>query len=177
MSKICNHCKKDLPEEKYRKKNGTLYYICKDCERIYNAAWRNKNREHVNKKALETNKRYRERNKENLKTKARENARKRLNIDPKKFRGPNQLERGQTKYNRSQIDKMSRYGLTPEQFDSLPVKCEVCGSTFRLCIDHNHATGAFRGVLCHNCNLALGHLHDDPDIIIKLLNYLKERQK
>ena len=41
----------------------------------------------------------------------------------------------------------------------------------------DHITGKFRGVLCHSCNLALGHLHDNPEIIYKLLNYLRERGK
>lgn len=177
MNKVCSHCKRELPEEAYRKKGGALYYICKDCERIYNAKWRSRNREHINAKALEPSRKYREKNRELLKVKARERARERLNISPERFRGPNQLKKGQTKYNRSQIDKMSRYGLTPEQFDILPTKCEVCGSNSRLCIDHDHSTGLYRGVLCQSCNLALGHLHDNPDNIIRLLNYLRERQK
>lgn len=38
-------------------------------------------------------------------------------------------------------------------------------------LDHNHVTGALRGVLCRLCNLALGHLGDSPDRIQGLLDY------
>lgn len=59
-----------------------------------------------------------------------------------------------------------------------PKNCESCGTpfsqvTFGACIDHNHTTGLFRGWLCGNCNLALGHLKDDPERIFKLMQYLE----
>ena len=41
-------------------------------------------------------------------------------------------------------------------------------------IDHNHKTGQVRGVLCAECNRALGLLQDNPDTIQGLLNYLNK---
>jgi hypothetical protein len=38
-------------------------------------------------------------------------------------------------------------------------------------------TGAVRGLLCSDCNTALGHLHDNPDIIQKLLEYIVQFHK
>src|ERR1700722_4580616 len=43
-----------------------------------------------------------------------------------------------------------------------PTFCEACGTPEAvvgrtLCFDHDHATGLFRGWLCFNCNLVLGH--------------------
>jgi len=43
-----------------------------------------------------------------------------------------------------------------------------------LCVDHNHATGAVRGLLCHNCNLALGHVDDNIDSLYGLIDYLNK---
>ncbi len=39
-------------------------------------------------------------------------------------------------------------------------------------IDHCHETGKFRGMLCHNCNIALGLVKDKPSTLIRLLAYL-----
>jgi len=38
--------------------------------------------------------------------------------------------------------------------------------------DHDHATGLFRGCLCINCNLGLGHFKDSPDRLNNALAYL-----
>lgn len=39
-------------------------------------------------------------------------------------------------------------------------------------IDHCHTTGKIRGILCMQCNTALGSLEDNPLKIEALLNYL-----
>ena len=57
--------------------------------------------------------------------------------------------------------------------------CAICGTTEwmgrhqRPHIDHDHETGEVRGVLCHNCNLAIGHLKDDPELVARALAYLR----
>ena len=177
-TKICAKCKRELPIESFKFKKGKPYYMCKECEREYMIEYRKRNRTHINQQHREYMKDYMKNpiNRERLKIIGREFQRKKLGIKEENFRGPDQLKKGQTKYNRQQISKMSRYGLTPEQFDRLPDRCEVCGSTVNLCIDHDHVTGNYRGVLCNNCNLALGHLHDDPNIMIKLLNYITSKR-
>lgn len=53
-----------------------------------------------------------------------------------------------------------------------PEVCEVCGDSGKICFDHNHTTGAFRGWLCHNCNTALGHAKDNPELLQRLAKYL-----
>lgn len=41
-------------------------------------------------------------------------------------------------------------------------KCELCLREPRVpCLDHNHKTGAIRGVLCRGCNAMLGHLENN----------------
>lgn len=65
-----------------------------------------------------------------------------------------------------------RYGLTTEQMVGLSTACEACGSEERLHVDHCHASGAYRGVLCAACNTALGLLADDPARMLALIRYL-----
>lgn len=72
------------------------------------------------------------------------------------------------------------YGLTPEQYietvDAQGGVCKICGNEFRNAadthIDHDHVTGVFRGILCGNCNIMLGHAKDDPEILVRAAEYL-----
>jgi len=57
-------------------------------------------------------------------------------------------------------------------------KCAVCLSTLnstrftKLCGDHCHTTGALRGLLCSNCNTALGLMKDSPARLLAAVEYL-----
>ena len=69
-------------------------------------------------------------------------------------------------------------GLTNEDVAAVTSKgkCEGCGTTDRrLCIDHDHKTNKVRGLLCHNCNTALGLLNDDTSLLSNLITYLNDR--
>ena len=56
-----------------------------------------------------------------------------------------------------------------------PDQCEICEkSDVKICYDHCHKTGSFRGWLCLRCNSALGLVGDDVKILSKLIDYLKE---
>ena len=78
--------------------------------------------------------------------------------------------------------QMRRYGLTLEQYDAMVAaqqnRCAICGmdgtkSTHgKLYVDHDHATGAVRGLLCHGCNTALGLFADDPARLVAAAEYL-----
>lgn len=68
-------------------------------------------------------------------------------------------------------------------------ECTGCGRALRLhvarvekgkprqldqaVVDHCHTTKKVRGLLCHHCNVAVGHMQDDPDIAARLTNYLR----
>lgn len=72
------------------------------------------------------------------------------------------------------------YGLAPGQYDLLLAaqdgRCAICriatGKARRLSVDHDHATGEVRGLLCTNCNrTVLGH---DGEILRRALAYLAD---
>lgn len=73
------------------------------------------------------------------------------------------------------------YGITAEEYDALYVLqggvCYICrrarGTRKRLAVDHDHATGEVRGLLCKPCNRnVLGHLRDDIDALQRGIDYL-----
>jgi hypothetical protein len=77
------------------------------------------------------------------------------------------------------------YGITVEEYDKMVIKqkglCAICGNPEtaiqsgkirELNVDHNHNTGEIRGLLCRNCNCALGLLDDDIDVLLKAVKYL-----
>lgn len=81
-------------------------------------------------------------------------------------------------YNRSK-KRLSRYGITVEEYISLlenqNSKCAICKRiqlTKSLAVDHNHKTGKVRGLLCGNCNLALGLLEDNATFLQAGIDYL-----
>lgn len=59
--------------------------------------------------------------------------------------------------------------------ETLPASCEACGSSWRLCLDHNHGTGLYRGRLCHACNATLGLVDESLSTLSALINYLEVR--
>jgi len=70
---------------------------------------------------------------------------------------------------------LSRYGITSAEADKLKKQpCAICGAVRNLHIDHNHTTGAVRGVLCSSCNRGIGYLGDNPYRLQKAKEYLEK---
>lgn len=75
------------------------------------------------------------------------------------------------------------YGITLRQRVALAEAqshvCAACGDAVgvpyadALVVDHCHATGRVRGLLCGHCNLMLGHAKDDPARLLAGVKYLK----
>ena len=51
-------------------------------------------------------------------------------------------------------------------------ECVICGAEENLVVDHDHGTGAVRGMLCNHCNRGLGHFRDDPVLLEFAAQYL-----
>jgi Recombination endonuclease VII len=75
------------------------------------------------------------------------------------------------------------YRTSLEEYEQLLVRqngaCPICGkqTTKRLCVDHCHATGRVRGLLCSKCNLGIGQLDDDPGLMRAAIAYVSRRQE
>lgn len=81
----------------------------------------------------------------------------------------------------------SSYGLSVEDYnlmlESQDGRCLICKRTGeesrsrsgRLAVDHNHATNDVRGLLCTNCNKALGQFQDSIEILLAAAAYLEAK--
>lgn len=97
-------------------------------------------------------------------------------------RGKASYETGRERY----VDKglLWRFGITLEEARALLIqqssRCPIClcqlpdflEAERRTCVDHCHATGKVRGILCNKCNLGLGHLQDDVERLERGIKYL-----
>ena len=150
--KECSKCKQTLPANldyfsKNKRGKDNLHSICKECRNKQRREAYNQNKEHYNTKNLE----YYYNNKEKWVLSNRKSCYKR------------------------------KYNITIEQYNKILLeqnnKCKICGTENKekyFHIDHNHKTGKIRGLLCCNCNLALGFIKDNSFILIKAINYLRE---
>lgn len=76
---------------------------------------------------------------------------------------------------------VGRYDLTAADWERMLIaqsgRCAACGEPMahprEPVIDHNHATGAVRGLLCLRCNAAEGFLNSDPQMARALAEYME----
>ena len=159
----CTKCNQEFPEtsEYFRKakhyKNGLCSW-CKSCHRNYQAKYKRNSRnkdEESKEKARKYAREYRKKNKD--------------------------------LYRSSQMKTM--FGITLEDYNKMFEEqkglCAICGlpeshknmyGLKGLSIDHNHHSGKVRGLLCNNCNLAIGQLKVDKFGTLNLemaIRYLK----
>jgi len=70
------------------------------------------------------------------------------------------------KHNYNEKSRRLRYGLSQAEYDLMIEKqngfCAMCNKSVSILhIDHNHATGKIRGLLCRKCNVTLGYVEDE----------------
>jgi len=100
--------------------------------------------------------------------------------DPVKYKG-------RCKSCESLFTKLRFFKITKLQYDELRESCKdcctICGISekdawmgrtrhYGLYIDHDHKTGELRGLLCHNCNLVIGHAKDSVETLESAIKYL-----
>lgn len=81
----------------------------------------------------------------------------------------------------------TKYGLTYKQFEEMMQaqqhRCSICTTPIttnptpfswqrRCVVDHCHTTGRVRGLLCNQCNTAIGLLKEDPSALTRAVEYL-----
>lgn len=79
--------------------------------------------------------------------------------------------------------KVRPYKITVPEYETMieeqDGRCAICrfqpAVPDDLEIDHNHATGKVRGLLCGPCNQGLGMFQDSPDHLDAALEYLEQR--
>ena len=80
-------------------------------------------------------------------------------------------------------NRKNSYNFPPELFDERFEKqgqvCAICkspdaGGRGAFHADHDHRLMQPRGILCHNCNVALGNFQDNPEILQSAIEYLKQ---
>lgn len=78
-----------------------------------------------------------------------------------------------------------RYGITLSEYEekvkNQQNKCAICktenpsyGHVKRFSVDHCHATGRVRGLLCTRCNKGIGFFKDDINLLSQAIQYLRE---
>lgn len=86
---------------------------------------------------------------------------------------------GRTVREAAYVHAKSEYGLSREAFDALVDSredCQICGRKFtgrEPFIDHCHATGVVRGLLCQTCNRMLGMVRDNAAVLDAAAAYLR----
>lgn len=75
--------------------------------------------------------------------------------------------------------RKAKYGLTDDEFKAMLEKqgglCKICVTSKATDVDHCHATGRVRGLLCRACNNALGLLKENTETLQSAIEYLKEK--
>jgi hypothetical protein len=81
-----------------------------------------------------------------------------------------------------QRERVKLYDLSQEDYDALLEeqgnRCAICrddtpGGKGRWHIDHSHASGKVRGLLCSRCNLGLGYFRDATENLKRAIEYLE----
>lgn len=82
------------------------------------------------------------------------------------------------------LKREKMYGVSDEQYQRMLVaqdsRCAICGrkqedlkASRGLAIDHDHATGKVRGLLCGKCNTAIGLFDDSTERMVAAIRYME----
>jgi hypothetical protein len=74
-----------------------------------------------------------------------------------------------------------KYGINLNDFTAMKVAqgglCAICKKIPKLfVVDHDHATGKVRGLLCHGCNIGIGNLQDSQAVLKNAIDYLENNK-
>ncbi len=82
---------------------------------------------------------------------------------------------------------LRKYGITEATYVALLAqqggRCAICGRErpngkgHHFHVDHDHASGRLRGLLCHSCNIGIGNLQEDERILHAAIAYLRRHKQ
>lgn len=81
-----------------------------------------------------------------------------------------------------ELDLIRRFGITVVEYEAMLAAqggaCAICGGPepragASLAVDHDHATGRVRALLCSPCNVTLGHMRESPARLRAAADYLE----
>jgi hypothetical protein len=171
-TKLCFSCVQYKPTScfhKAKKEKDGLQYHCIDCSKQYHAKRYVEQKDKI-RDQIET---YRTNNKDKIE----QSRLKWVAKNPEKVK----------EYQR--VTNLKRFGLSVKDyemmFENQKGLCAICNNpeTFvhfktkklaKLAVDHSHATGKTRKLLCKTCNTALGLFKDDRNILLSAAQYLKD---
>ncbi len=167
--KVCKTCKESLlltDFYKEPKSKDRLSYSCKKCYNI-----RRQNIRKNNPKTKEEKDIYNEKNRIwywNNREKKAETAKKwRVNSE-RTYRN---------------IAYKYKYNITIDEYENMLTEqnscCAICkvnqsNLDYNLVVDHCHSSNTVRGLLCRNCNLAIGYFKDNSEFIKNSICYLEK---
>jgi hypothetical protein len=175
---VCNACKGEFPASSFHKASTTTrgyQYKCKSCVSIADKSPTPEMRQRKLKqlkewvsnnpdKRKEQKRRHYEKNKDKIDQKAKD-----------------WYENNKERYVNNAL--LRKYGVTLEQYNLLREQqnfsCAICEEREdvvgkKLVVDHSHATGRIRKLLCAKCNVGLGMLKDSPDIMERAAKYVRD---
>ena len=130
----------------------------------------------LKEKRKEYSKRYYEKHKEVILAKGKESPA--AKASRKKYR-----EKPETKALIRNYKLIREYGITSKEYEELLISqkylCAGCNIhqvdlNKTLHVDHNHDTGQVRGLLCGNCNRAIGLVKENIETLLNLITYLEK---
>lgn len=149
--RLCKTCNRTMAVSAFypdlQRKDG-LSTHCKDCQLAYTKNWQRNNAKAYNTYQRDYNQRFRDE-------------------QPEKAR------------RRRRAQHAKKYGITVDEYDELlrQPTCAICRESFgpelKPNLDHCHATGRIRGVLCTFCNKGLGQFQDNIERLLGAIAYLK----
>ncbi len=145
----CFRCKEVKPLKDFARQRARINGVrrwCRDCFRVYSRSWVNDYIDRVGIDAYRTETRRRDRI----------------------------------------ATRLRKFGITEEEYQAKLAtqqgRCALCGDTEKskvgdtlreLAVDHDHSSGAIRGLLCSKCNCGLGQFKDNIELLLKAVAYLQ----
>lgn len=159
--KVCSSCGISKNLSKFYKSKGGLYGVhshCSICQQKSASKWM---REHPDYPA-----KWRSKHRGSVK----ESYRKWKESNPERVK---EIQRN--------WKRRKKYGMSAEEYEILcksqNYRCAICRGGGVLAVDHCHASGKYRGLLCLGCNKGLGFFQDSLEFLKKAVEYLESKRR